>query len=108
MLSLPSNKLLLIVLTSLVSLCHSQEKGTDQSLNQSPWFITLLVYVTCPSLGAIRTCGGSLVNDNWILTTATCVQYKGVNAIPMIVADIGSATVKTYFSQQPPELEDTL
>ena len=36
--------------------------------------------------------GGSLINDNWILTTVTCVQCKDTNAFPMIVADIGLAT----------------
>lgn len=85
MMSLPLNMLLLLM--SLLSMCHSQEEGSDHLYEQSPWFITL--YITCPSLSIIRTCGGSLINDDWILTTATCVQC---DAIPMVVADIGSAT----------------
>ena len=88
-LSLPSNILLIIILISVSTLCHCQEEASDHLLKQSPWFITL--YITCPSLGTIRTCGGSLINDNWILTTATCVQCKDTVAIPMIVADIGLA-----------------
>ena len=87
MLSLPSNIILVILLTSVSNLCHCQEEASDHLLKQSPWYITL--YITCPSLGTMRTCGGSLINENWILTTATCLQCKDTNAIPMIVADIG-------------------
>ena len=90
MLSLPSNSLLIFVLTSVTILCHGQEKGTDHLLKQSPWFITL--YVTCPSSGAIKTCRGSLIHDDWVLTTATCVQCEDDNTIPMTVADVGSTS----------------
>lgn len=101
--SLPSN-LLIIVLTSVVSLCDSQDTGTDHLLNESPWFITL--YVTCPSMGAIKTCGGSLINDKWILTTATCVKCEDSNIIPMVVADVGSATgnVQDLFQSEAAEV----
>ena len=75
------------MLISVANICHCQDES-DNLLKQSPWLITL--YITCPSVGTARTCGGSLINDKWILTTATCVQCKDVNAIPMIVADIGS------------------
>lgn len=88
MLSLSSNSLLVLVLISVTSLSGGQEKGPDHSLKPSPWFITL--HVTCPSLGTVKTCRGSLVHDVWILTTATCVQCEDFNAIPMIVADVGS------------------
>lgn len=81
--------LLVIVLTSVVNLCHCKEEPSDNLLKHSPWLITL--DVTCPSVhGTIKTCGGSLIDSNWILTTATCVQCSDINTIPMIVADIGS------------------
>lgn len=89
MMSLPFNILLIILLISVLNICHCQKEPSDHLLKESPWYITL--YITCPSLGRIRTCGGSLINDNWILTTATCVQCKDTDAIPMIVADIGLA-----------------
>ena len=100
MLSLPSNIILTILLISVLNLCHCQEKATDHLLKQYPWYVTL--YITCPSTGTIRTCGGSLINDNWILTTATCVQCRDTNAIPMIVADIGLAAdiVQNSFDEE--------
>ena len=82
------NLILITMLISVANICHCQEDKSDSLLKQSPWFITL--YITCPSVGTARTCGGSLINDKWILTTATCVQCKDINTIPMIVADIGS------------------
>lgn len=94
MLSFPSITLLITMLMSVMSLCHCQEERSDQ---QSPWFITL--YATCPSVGVIRTCRGSLIKDNWIITTATCVQCRDANTIPMVVADIGSANDDSFHSQ---------
>ncbi len=86
----------IILLVTVVNLPCSLSTQNNSS-NYPPWFITL--YISCPSLGTIQTCGRSLINENWILTTATCVQCKDNSADVMVVADIGTVFNKFHSSK---------
>ena len=63
-------------------------EATGETYSQSPWYVTL--YISCPTSGNFKTCGGSLISEEWILTTASCVLCGIGDTNRMIVADIGS------------------
>jgi len=72
----------------LVGLSVKYSIATEETYTQSPWYITL--YISCPTSGNIKTCGGSLISTEWILTTALCVLCGSDDTNRMIVADVGS------------------
>jgi len=63
-------------------------EATGEIFSQSPWYITL--HISCPNSGNIKTCGGSLISEEWILTTASCLLCGVGDTNRMIVADIES------------------
>ena len=61
-----------------------QLRSIDSPLDGRPW-VTLL-WVTCSDIQLLKTCEGSLVDSEWVLTSASCLTC-GSNAT--VVADIG-------------------
>ena len=60
--------------------------GEDASLSDYPWQVSLRNFV----IGLSHFCGGSILNDRWILTAAHCldgltpIQYDVVAGNPIV------------------------
>ncbi|XP_065894463.1 complement receptor type 2-like isoform X2 [Dysidea avara] len=88
-----SNYCVIFVLIGLSANLEYSE-AAEETYTQSPWYITL--YISCPISGNIKTCGGSLISQEWILTTASCVSCDSGDTNRMIVVDVGSVNEKSW------------
>jgi len=95
MILLRSRNYLIFVIVGLLSATSCEAVTGEEAYSQTPWYITL--YISCPTSGSFKTCGGSLISQEWILTTASCVSCNSDDANRMIVADVGMVN-KEYSS----------
>ena len=45
--------------------------GTEAGVNEYPWMVSL-------QLGGAHFCGGSIINEEWILTAAHCMEFGNI------------------------------
>lgn len=62
--------------------------GLDAKIGQFPHMVFVEIYGNEPN--APYTCGGSILNKNWIATAAHCVENNTITAIFALVGSIKS------------------
>ena len=56
--------------------------GVGVTLGQVPFMASLR------SLGNVHFCGGSIITNRWVLTTATCTNGRLINSINVVVGTV--------------------
>jgi hypothetical protein len=64
-------------------------RGNETAVNEWPWQVLLM-------LNGRPLCGGSLINDEWVITAAHCVQFSfRYPLVAVLTVDLGDHDLKT-------------
>ncbi|XP_015365304.1 PREDICTED: trypsin-1-like [Diuraphis noxia] len=67
--------------------------GTDSIPGEFPWQISLQLVT---GMTARHVCGGSIINENWVLTAAHCVYGQSKNALSVVAGKNDLYTVENH------------
>ncbi|AKQ64166.1 Alkaline serine protease [Myxococcus hansupus] len=81
--------------------------GTDTTIGDNPWQAMLYFNSATTQMGR-RVCGGSILNEKWILTAQHCVLDKYGNLIEPDLVMVGSTTLDGVHHGQTPTVEDVI